>query len=79
MSNDLGAVVSTGKGTVEVTLPTAQADIDTAYDDALMKLRTRPMIIKGEASRDEITARQVSRVESRIISFVFEAIVGPAN
>ena len=59
VSKDLGAVVSTGKGTVEITLPTAQADIDTAYDDALNNLRTRPMIIRGDASNEEKAARQM--------------------
>ncbi|EST10086.1 Chitin synthase N-terminal [Kalmanozyma brasiliensis GHG001] len=59
VSKDLGVVVSTGKGTVEITLPTAQADIDTAYDDALNNLRTRPMIIRGDASNDEKNARQM--------------------
>ncbi|PWN52460.1 hypothetical protein IE53DRAFT_385106 [Violaceomyces palustris] len=58
VSNDLGAVTSTGKGTVEITLPTAQADIDTAYDEALMNLRTRPMIIRGDASHEEKVMRQ---------------------
>ncbi|CAD6973418.1 unnamed protein product, partial [Tilletia controversa] len=59
VSNDLGAVNSTGKGTVEIALPTSQLDIDSAYDEALMKLRTRPMIIKGDASREEKDARQM--------------------
>ena len=59
VSNDLGAVTSTGKGTVEITLPTAQADIDTAYDDALNNLRTRPMIIRGDASNEEKATRQM--------------------
>ncbi|CDS02058.1 hypothetical protein [Sporisorium scitamineum] len=59
VSKDLGTVVSTGKGTVEITLPTAQADIDTAYDDALNNLRTRPMIIRGDASNEEKAARQM--------------------
>jgi chitin synthase len=45
--------VSTGKGTVEVVLPTAQADIDLEYDKSLHNLRTRPMIIRGEAAREE--------------------------
>ncbi|EPQ26287.1 uncharacterized protein PFL1_06222 [Pseudozyma flocculosa PF-1] len=58
VSNDLGSVTSTGKGVVEITLPTAQADIDTAYDEALNNLRTRPMIIRGDASADEKLARQ---------------------
>lgn len=47
---DLGTVVSSGKGTVEVVLPTAQADIDLEYDQSLNNLRTRPMIIRGEVS-----------------------------
>ncbi|CEH18098.1 glycosyltransferase family 2 protein [Ceraceosorus bombacis] len=51
-ANDLGAVVATGKGTVEVILPTAQADIDLVYDKALSNLRTRPMIIRGDASAE---------------------------
>ncbi|KAK0529402.1 Chitin synthase, class 3 [Tilletia horrida] len=59
VSNDLGAVNSSGKGTVEIALPTSQLDIDAAYDEALMKLRTRPMIIKGDASREEKDARQM--------------------
>ncbi|KAK0544097.1 Chitin synthase, class 3 [Tilletia horrida] len=59
VSNDLGAVNSTGKGVVEIALPTSQLDIDAAYDEALMKLRTRPMIIKGDASREEKDARQM--------------------
>ncbi|PWZ02542.1 hypothetical protein BCV70DRAFT_196781 [Testicularia cyperi] len=59
VSKDLGAVVSSGKGTVEITLPTAQADIDTAYDDALNNLRTRPLIIRGDASNEEKQARQM--------------------
>jgi chitin synthase len=59
VSTDLGAVTASGKGTVEITLPTAQADIDAAYDDALMKLRTRPMIIRGDASREEKEAHRM--------------------
>nr|UOP56887.1 putative chitin synthase 3 [Thecaphora frezii] len=58
VSNDLGAVTSSGKGVVEITLPTAQADIDTAYNEALHNLRTRPMIIRGDASAEEKLARQ---------------------
>lgn len=53
VSNDLGSVTSTGKDTVEITLPTSQMDIDRAYDDALTNLRTRPMIIKGESGPAE--------------------------
>lgn len=53
VSNDLGSVTSTGKDTVEITLPTSQLDIDRAYDDALTNLRTRPMIIKGESGPAE--------------------------
>jgi chitin synthase len=59
VSKDLGSVVSTSKGTVEITLPTAQADIDTMYDEALNNLRTRPMIIRGDASNEEKAARQM--------------------
>ncbi|KDN44260.1 glycosyltransferase family 2 protein [Tilletiaria anomala UBC 951] len=59
VSTDLGAVTASGKGTVEITLPTAQADIDAAYDEALHKLRTRPMIIRGDASREEKEVRRM--------------------
>lgn len=56
VSNDLGTVTSTGQGNnnvVELSLPTGQVDIDGAYDEALNKLRTRPMIIKGESGAAE--------------------------
>lgn len=54
VSNDLGTVTSSGrKDVVEITLPTSQVDIDQGYDDALHNLRTRPMIIKGEAGAAE--------------------------
>ena len=38
---------------VEIILPTAQADIDSAYDDALLSLKTRPAILKGERTASE--------------------------
>ena len=43
VSTDLG-VVKTGKNTneVEVTVPTAETDINAAYDDALHVLTTKP-------------------------------------
>lgn len=54
VSNDLGTVTSTGgTNVVEITLPTSQVDIDQGYDEALHNLRTRPMIIKGEAPNAE--------------------------
>ncbi|CAO1628430.1 unnamed protein product [Parajaminaea phylloscopi] len=54
VSNDLGSVTSSGsKDVVEITLPTSQVDIDQGYDEALHNLRTRPMIIKGEAGAAE--------------------------
>ncbi|CAO1619779.1 unnamed protein product [Jaminaea pallidilutea] len=56
VSNDLGSVTAAGgnpNGVVEITLPTSQTDIDQGYDDALHKLRTRPMIIKGESGPAE--------------------------
>lgn len=38
---DLGIVRSSGVGdSVEIMLPTAQQDIDMAYDEALMALKT---------------------------------------
>lgn len=50
LHDDLGSVTSSGtKDVVEITLPTSQIDIDQGYDEALHNLRTRPMIIKGEA------------------------------
>ncbi|PWN89514.1 hypothetical protein FA10DRAFT_268056 [Acaromyces ingoldii] len=57
--NDLGIVVSSGQGIVEVTLPTNQADIDSLYDQSLHNLRTRPMLFKGEEKREEKEARRM--------------------
>ncbi|KAL8292822.1 hypothetical protein RQP46_000516 [Phenoliferia psychrophenolica] len=42
---DLGIAASAGSGTVEIALPSAQADIDGTYNDALDRIKTRPMII----------------------------------
>lgn len=67
---DLGAVTSSGKGVVEITLPTAQADIDMAYDESLNNLRTRPIIIKGDSSADEKALRRqdyYSSVRSNVV------------
>lgn len=49
---DLGKVTSTGQGMAEVSLPSAQADIDTAYEEALANLRERPTIIHGTSAAD---------------------------
>ncbi|KAK4700717.1 chitin synthase, partial [Phenoliferia sp. Uapishka_3] len=42
---DLGIAASAGSGTVDIALPSAQADIDVTYNDALDRIKTRPMII----------------------------------
>jgi len=55
VSTDLGVVRAVGgsSNNVEIILPTAQADIDSAYDDALLSLKTRPAILKGERTASE--------------------------
>ena len=53
VSQDLGNVKSTGQGMAEVSLPTAQADIDTAYEESLANIRERPMLIQGAPSADK--------------------------
>ena len=43
---DLGIVRSSGVGdSVEIMLPTAQQDIDMAYDEALMALKTASIFL----------------------------------
>ena len=49
---DLGKVTSTGQGMAEVSLPSAQADIDTAYEEALANLRVRPTVITGAGASE---------------------------
>lgn len=43
VNNDLGAVVTTGpnKNEVEVSVPTAETDINAAYEDAIHVLSTK--------------------------------------
>lgn len=56
VSNDLGRAVVAGKGekeVVELVLPNGQADIDAAYDEALLKLRTRPAITESPPSAQD--------------------------
>ncbi|KAM0756035.1 hypothetical protein T439DRAFT_320725 [Meredithblackwellia eburnea MCA 4105] len=50
---DLGIAASAGSDTVDITLPSAQADIDGAYNDALDRIKTRPMIIPKPKSVKE--------------------------
>ena len=45
MSKDLGVVKVSADNEVQIVLPSAQADIDGAYDDSLDRLRTRPRIL----------------------------------
>ncbi|KAK4051051.1 Chitin synthase, class 3 [Microbotryomycetes sp. JL201] len=42
---DLGITKKVGKDTVDMTLPSDQADIDVAYDRSLHNLKTTPMIV----------------------------------
>ncbi|KAM0790029.1 Chitin synthase, class 3 [Microbotryomycetes sp. NB124-2] len=42
---DLGITKKVGKDTVDMTLPSDQADIDVAYDRSLHNLKTNPMIV----------------------------------
>ncbi|WFC97396.1 chitin synthase [Malassezia yamatoensis] len=51
---DLGTVVSTGQGMAEVSLPSAQADIDTAYEEALHNLKQRSIAIHGPNRSDAV-------------------------
>ena len=54
-NTDLGIVKAiAGQGdAVEIVLPTSQADIDVAYDEALHALKTRPKILKAERTPGE--------------------------
>lgn len=54
LPQDLGKVTSTGQGMAEVSLPSAQADIDTAYEEALGNLRSPPTIIHGTSGTDAL-------------------------
>lgn len=45
VSKDLGVVKVSADNEVQIVLPSAQADIDGAYDDSLDRLRTRPRIL----------------------------------
>jgi chitin synthase len=57
---------------VEITLPTSQADIDVAYDDALHSLKTQPIILKGErtASEKELLKQDYYRaVRTQVLLF----------
>lgn len=57
VSTDLG-VVTTGKNKneVEVAVPTAETDINAAYEDAIHVLSTKPP--KAEEKRDEATEQE---------------------
>lgn len=57
VSTDLG-VVSAGKGTneVEVSVPTAETDINAAYEDAMQLLRDKPP--KAEPKVDLTTKQE---------------------
>jgi chitin synthase len=57
VSTDLG-VVTTGKNKneVEVAVPTAETDIDAAYEDAIHVLSTKPP--KVEAKSDPVTEKE---------------------
>ena len=56
-NSDLGKVTSTGKGMAQVSLPTAQSDIDTTYEEALSNLRERPFMVKGANKENEATRK----------------------
>lgn len=57
MEEDLGSAKTGKDGTLEVELPSDQADIDAGYDDALHSLRTRPKLLpraKTQAEKDRM-------------------------
>ena len=56
---NLGKVTSTSAGMAEVSLPSAQADIDTAYEEALGNLRQQPFAMKGADASDKKTAEKM--------------------
>ena len=59
VSRDLGSVKSTGQGMAELSLPSAQADIDTAYEEALTHIRERPMLIQGAPGPEKIAEKKM--------------------
>ncbi|WFD30685.1 chitin synthase [Malassezia sp. CBS 17886] len=56
---DLGKVTSTGQGMAEVSLPSAQADIDTAYEEALANLRDHTAAPAPTGGAGRLSARKV--------------------
>ncbi|KAK4051671.1 Chitin synthase, class 3 [Microbotryomycetes sp. JL221] len=48
---DLGITKKVGKDTVDMSLPSDQADIDVAYDRSLQNLKTNPMIVPPPLSQ----------------------------
>lgn len=48
---DLGKVTTTAAGMAETSLPSAQSDIDTLYDDALASLRERETVPESGAEK----------------------------
>lgn len=61
ITSDLGVTKKVGADTVQMDLPSAQADIDTAYDGSLHNLKTRPMIVPPAKSASQLTeAKKVS-------------------
>ncbi|SCV73830.1 BQ2448_6260 [Microbotryum intermedium] len=67
---DLGVTKKIGKDTVNMTLPSDQADIDVAYDRSLHNLKTRPMIVPptlSQKQRDEQIIEYYQSVRTNIL------------
>lgn len=50
---DLGVAVSAGDSKVDITAPLEQKDLDEAYDEALVNLKTRPKLLEKNRSDKE--------------------------
>ncbi|KAI5479650.1 glycosyltransferase family 2 protein [Pseudohyphozyma bogoriensis] len=67
---DLGVAASAGSDTVDVALPTAQADIDGSYDDALHRIKTRPMIVpkpKSVKDKEEDVKQYYASIRTNVL------------
>ncbi|SCZ88136.1 BZ3500_MvSof-1268-A1-R1_Chr10-2g02854 [Microbotryum saponariae] len=67
---DLGVTKKIGKDTVNMTLPSDQADIDVAYDRSLHNLKTRPMIVPptlSQKQREEQIVEYYQSVRTNIL------------
>ncbi|KAL7005361.1 hypothetical protein EMMF5_005059 [Cystobasidiomycetes sp. EMM_F5] len=70
LEEDLGSAAANKDGTVEVELPTDQADIDAGYDDALHSLRTRPKLLprnKTQAEKDKIKFDYYASMRTNVV------------